>query len=310
MLAILKQKLSVLLELDKQKSDAAQSSIILTDTFGDAILFQTNSLFRSVREKAAKCGYRFSANSNQLYDALPLTQLEMIHKTKIIPYTPNRAAVEFVANHDRDASWEDIADGFRRCFAFHEACHAVARTEINAFGRENDWKVKLDNSELTFLSLLEESFANTCELLGVVDCASPQLVAYYEANSYTALRESRHDLLQVQREVGAEGFFRYLHLCYLEACFLRQGLSEKDFNKILSLANLEISDARLRKRLKTISHITFTLDQGFREVTTRLHLRINGLRTDLDQLHPLEYFETSRGFLSLLDRLATLATRP
>jgi hypothetical protein len=282
---------------------------VLGNVFGDGALFHTNSVFRTIRQQAVKNGYRFSAGPNQLYDALPLTQLEVIHKTKTIPYTANRAAVEYVASRASEATWEEIADGFRRCFAFHEACHAVARTEISAFNRESGSTLDFNNSELTFLGLLEESFANTCELLGIIDCNTPQLVALYEANSYTALTESRHDLLQIQKEVGAEGFFRYLHLCYLESCFLRQELSEKAFKHILSLANLEVSDARLRKRLKSISHIAFTLDRSFREITTRLHLRINGLRTDLDQLHPLEFFETSRGFLSLLDRLSILIAR-
>lgn len=318
MLTVLKSpKLTALLELDRMKASSSQNtsaqSEVLGDVFGDGALFHTNSVFRTIRQKALQHGYRFSAGSNQLYDALPLTQLETIHKTKTIPYTANRGAVEYVVSRTSEATWEEIADGFRRSFAFHEACHAVARTEINAFNRESGSTLDFNNSELTFLSLFEESFANTCELLGIIDCSTPQLVALYEANSYTALLEARHDLLQLQKEVGAEGFFRYIHLCYLQSCFLRQELSEKDFKQILSFAGLDdrlnSGDARLRKRLRTVSHIAFTLDQSFREVTTRLHLRINGLRTDLDQLHPLEFFETSRGFLSLLDRMAILIVR-
>ena len=306
-------KLTTLLELDRQKArpnqNVAVPGEVLNDVFGDGALFHTNAIFRTIRQEALKNGYRFSSGSNLLYDALPLTQLEVIQKTKSIPYTANRSAVEYVVSRAGEATWEEIADGFRRCFAFHEACHAVARAEITAFNRENDSRLDFNNSELTFLSLFEESFANTCELLGIVDCHTPQLVAIYEANSYTALLEARHDLIQIQQEVGAEGFFRYLHLCYLQSCFLRQELNDKDFKQILSLANLDVSDQRLRKRLRSISHIAFTLDRSFREVTTRLHLRINGLRTDLDQLQPLEFFETSRGFLSLLDRMASLIAR-
>ena len=304
-------KLATLIELDKIPSGAAQSGLVLEDVFGDQALYKTNGIFRTIRNRAVEAGYRFSANTNSLYDALPLTQLEVIHKTKAIPYTPNKAAVQFVVDRANESTWEEIADGFRRCFVFHEACHAVARTEITAFGKatfnlQTKTNQALNNSELTFLSLMEESFANTCELLGIIDCTSPQLVSFYEANSYTALVETRHDLIQIQKEVGEEGFFRFMQLCYLQSCFLRHDLTERDFKQTLSFANLEIDDARFRKRLKSVSHIAFTLDQRFREVTTRLHLRINGLRTDLDTLNPLEFFETSRGFLSLLDRLANL----
>jgi hypothetical protein len=262
-------KLATLVDLDKMRPGPAQSDVVLADVFGDQALYQTNRMFRIIRNRAVEAGYRFSANTNSLYDALPLTQLEVIHKTKTIPYTPNRAAIQYVLDRADQSTWEEIADGFR--------------------------------------SLMEESFANTCELLGIIDCTSPQLVSFYEANSYTALIETRHDLIQLQKEVGEEGFFRFIHLCYLQSCFLRHDLSERDFKQTLSFAKLEIGDARLRKRLKSISHIAFTLDQRFREVTTRLHLRINGLRTDLDTLNPLEFFETSRGFLSLLDRMASSA---
>jgi len=302
-------KLSTLIEFDKTPPSTGQSCVVLEDVFGDQALYKTNGIFRTIRNRAVEAGYRFSANTNSLYDALPLTQLEVIHKTKVIPYTPNRAAVQFVADRANESTWEEIADGFRRCFVFHEACHAVARTQItafniSAFNLKTKTNQPLNNSELTFLSLMEESFANTCELLGIVDCTSPQLVAFYEANSYTALIKTRHDLIQIQKEVGVEAFFRFMHLCYLQSCFLRHELTERDFKQTLSFANLEIDDARLRKRLKSVSHIAFTLDQRFREVTTRLHLRINGLRTDFDTLNPLEFFETSRGFLSLLDRFA------
>lgn len=303
-------KLSTLIELDKIPTGTAQSEVVLVDVFGDQSLCKANRMFRTIRNRAVKAGYRFSANPNPLYDALPLTQLEVIHETKEIPYIPNKAAVQFVLDRSNQSTWEEIADGFRRCFAFHEACHAVARTEISAFNKSAfNLKTKtnqaLNNSELTFLSLMEESFANTCELLGIIDCTTPQLVAFYEANSYSALIETRHDLLQLEKEVGEEGFFRFIHLCYLQSCFLRHELTERDFKQMLLFAKLDIGDARLRKRLKSISYIAFTLDQRFREVTTRLHLRINGLRTDLDTLNPLEFFETSRGFLSLLDRLAS-----
>lgn len=309
-------KLSVLLDLDKHLDKhfdklahgAAVKEVVLTDVFGDQALYQSNHVFRNIRNQVVKSGYRFTTTSNPIYDSLPLTQLEVIHKTKTIPYTPNKQAVEFVLGRDRQSTWEEIADGFRRCFVFHESCHAVARTEIYKFNQQNNLSQSLNNSELTFLSLLEESFANSCELIGIIDCSSPQLVALYEANSYTALFESRHDLLQIQKEVGEQGFFRFIQLCYLQSCFLRQELNEPDFSKALSFAKLEINDGRIRKRLKSVSQIAFTLDQRFREVTTRLHLRINGLRTDLETLNPLEFFETSKGFLSLLDRLAILPT--
>ncbi|MBN8542137.1 MAG: hypothetical protein J0L82_17225 [Deltaproteobacteria bacterium] len=300
-------KLSNLLNIDKPPPGRAQAEAVLTDVFGDQALYQSNGVFRTIRNLAIVGGYRFSANTNSLYDALPLTQLEVIHKTKTIPYTPNRAAVEFVLTRADESTWEEIADGFRRCFVFHESCHAVARSVITSFNQQAKICLSLNNSELTFLSLLEESFANTCELIGIIDCTSPQLVAFYEANSYTALLESRHDLLQLQNEVGPDGFFRFIHLCYLQSCFLRNELSERDIKQTLTLAKLTVDDPRLRKRLRSVSNIAFTLDRRFREITTRLHLRINGLRSDLETLNPLEFFETSRGFLSLLDRLAISA---
>ncbi len=293
-------KLKALLEEESRLPKLENGTSVLADVFGDRCLYSTNSIFRNIRNQVIQRGYRFSANSNHLYESLPLTQLEVIHKTKTIPYTPNRQAVEFVVQRASDSTWEEIADGFRRCFVFHESCHAVARIEIHNFKSH----LPMNNSELTFLSLLEESFANTCELLGIIECNTPATVAYYEANSYTALLESRHDLLQLQKEIGQSKFFRFIQLSYLMSCFLRSELGEKDFRNVLLLAQVECQDVRLRKRLKSVSNIAFTLDRRFREVTTRLHLRINGLRTDLDQMNPLEFFETSRGFLSLLDRLA------
>lgn len=298
-------KLTALIDFENSVGPTANA---LESVFGDRALLNSNSIFRKIRNLTVNNGYRYTSDFLPLYSSLPFTQLEEIHRTKTIPYVANRPAIQFVAKKVNDSTWDDVADGFQRCFVFHESCHAVARSEIQKFIPEQQRGLPLNISELTFLSLLEESFANTCELMGIVDCKTPLDTTFYEANSYTALSDVKHDLLQLSGLVGAKPFFQYLQLCYLNCCFLRDELTERDFKHICELAQINVDDSRTKKRLKSISQVPFTLDRNFREVTTRLHLKINGYRTDLEQMNPLEFFETSRGFLSLLDQLSGLVT--
>lgn len=274
-------RLSDLLMLDTADSNP----LALRSVFGDSHLIRQNRIFRKIRETVKGFGYSFSNERSERYEALPFTCLEELLTEKKIPIVHNREAVDVVALKVPEANWFDIADGFRRCFAFHESCHAVARETLKGASRT---EIRDETSHAPVLfAMLEESFANTCELFGIMDCETDEDLALYEANSYTALWETR-DLLN---EIGLDSVaFLYVMLHYLRANFLLSpDFSEADHARILKLSEATMGRAYTREseELASLASVAYTLDENFRQTTSLLHLKLRGLPTNLDSHDPI-----------------------
>ena len=282
--------LSDLLLADQGESTYSESKV-----FGDRYLMNSNRIFRGIREHARKLGYRLSNQRGDDYEALPFTKLEALLEAKTIPTVHNRGAVEMVAAKVPDATWLDIADGFRRCFAFHESCHAVAREslrpEASASESANDRVLRV---------MLEESFANTCELFGIRDCHDLKSLAFYEANSYTALWETK-DLLE-NIPVTLETL-KFVLLHYLRANFLADPDVTSDELDLV----YEISGAKRDSALEDLAQFAYTLDENFRHTTSRLHLRLHGLPIDLEARDPVQELSKSPELQIKLQTLIGLA---
>lgn len=285
-------KLKSLLKLDLADSNP----LALKNVFGDSHLIRKNRIFRKVREHALSLGYTFSRQRSDRYEALPFTYLEELIGEKSIPILHNREAVEFVAGKVPEANWLDIADGFRRCFAFHEGCHAVARETLKATSTPSP-------EERVLLAMLEESFANTCELFAIVDCENSEDLAIYEANSYTALWEVRDFLCEIGIEPVA---FVYVMLHYLRANFLASPeFTMDDHKRILKVAESAAGRpyARENEELASLAEVAYTLDENFRQTTSRLHLRLLGLPTDLESRDPIAELSKTPALISRLTSL-------
>lgn len=286
--------LQSLLSKDRPQRETADQENALRSVFGDVYLYQNFHLFRNVRNTALAMGYRYTNDRGDDYEALPFTKLEDLLGAKTIPIVHNRLAVETVAEKVPDATWLDIADGFRRCFAFHESCHAIARETLRPSTKERE-----SAQERVLRVMLEESFANTCELFGMRDCQDLLGLAFYEANSYTALWETK-DLLD---EVAMTSpTFLFVLLNYLRANFLAAPELESDETARL----YRLSGAKPHAPLEELASFAYTLDENFRHTTSRLHLRLHGLPTDLESRDPIQELATKPALLTRLKNLVDL----
>ena len=95
-----------------------------------------------------------------------VSQLEWILQKKIIPYIDNTSVLKQLNDKlPENILWDDISDNLKGNHVFHESCHAVSRSLINEFYKDPVLKTKNDFQNHTLMRLIEESFANTCELL-------------------------------------------------------------------------------------------------------------------------------------------------
>ncbi len=293
-------KLSNLLDQHRKFSNLPSA---LAEVLGDGYLLQNNSLYKRVRDLAVAKGFQFSSKQNDAYRALPLSQLERILREKTIPYIDNVTVLNEIESRIPGLTvWNDISDSLKGNSVFHESCHAAARTPSLATDIQRE--VGIDLSEAQTLSLfLEESFANACELLSILDADDVVHRIFIELNSYVYMLEDRVHLRVADDELGSEALMKFILLSYLHANFLHE-MSDKDFARTLALAGAPSTlDAKKKKSLRQLSRIAWKLNPRFREVTTRFYLRLNGLKLEnsrllgFDFLRAIETSAAARRFL-------------
>lgn len=275
------------------------SELGLSRNFGDVYLCNNNRIFRNIRKESLELGYSFSLERNDNYLALPLSQLATVLSTKKIPYVDNVTVLESIeAQIPNLANWADIRDSFRKNFVFHESCHAVARKY--AVG---------ENSILDML--IEESFANTCELLAIVEAEQNAHRIFFEWNSFTALHEARTNLRNATEEIGPALFFKFIFFGYLHSNYLRDGMDENQFARVVKVVSKTELNPKQLKTLKALLKICFTLDTGFKEVTTGFYMKLRGVEAVNSQLVRQDFlvnFEKDSGYSGYLERLIQVVT--
>ena len=118
-------KVSKLIEFDA----ASKAALGLEKNFGDSYLCRNNLIFRNIREQSLSLGFQFSAAPNPLYLALPLSQLDTILSSKVIPYHDNVTVLQSL----QAADWTEIQENLKTNHVLHESCHAVSRSVVNEF---------------------------------------------------------------------------------------------------------------------------------------------------------------------------------
>lgn len=258
----------------------------ISHNLGDSYLCQQNKIYRNIRETALKQGCKYScepSSANQAYQALPLSQLNAILESKTIPYLDNVSVIkQLEAQIPGVTQWDDISDNLRKNFLFHESCHAVARA----------LSIGLKTEDRVLNMLLEESFANTCELLAVMDANELAHRVFYDRNSYTALFEEKTNLKNLQKEIGEEIFTKLIFFGYLHSNYSFSNMDENHLNRVLKLVTQQMFSLKQIKTIKAILKICFTLDSRFKEVTTRFYMRLNAINIDYNKLCDLDYFES------------------
>lgn len=294
-------KLARLLEFHLQNP----ATSALSHSLGDAYLYKNNRIYKAVRDNVLKNGFIFSAEIDPAYLALPLAELENILLTKKIPYFDNVSVLKTIEQkRPGAASWEDVRDNLKKNFLFHESCHACARSYFS----ENSQLLK--NKILNLLT--EESFANTCELLAVVDTEDAAHRIFYETNSYTALFEQKTNFKNAIRELGADVTAKIIFLGYLHSNHLHDYIEDRDLKRIIKLTGLQNPDDKQFKTIKYIIKNCFRLDETFKQVTTRFYMKLNQVQIEHSDLKKLDYlaeFEQKPGYVQYLNKLAEVLTQ-
>lgn len=290
-------KLSRLLEIHR----SAAPGTGLSHNLGDAYLCQNNAVYRRIRQTATELDYSYTDAPDAAYAVLPLSQLRAVLQSRRIPYFDNVSVLQEIEKAiPGQTDWSEIRDNLKKNFLFHESCHAVAHAMAGG----------LPESDLLLKFLLEESFANTCELLGVVDATDAAHKIFYEWNSYTALHESRRNLELALQDIGAAPVIRWILLSYLHANFLHDQFTEDQLQRALKLAAggavSELSPGQI-KTLRALAKICFGLDEQFKRVTTGFYLKLSGVRQDVNQLRNFDYLATLEANQVYLDYIARLA---
>lgn len=294
-------KLSQLLEIHQQ--ERAPGSLV--DHFGDSYLLNHNSIYREIRRRILELNYAFSSERDDLYNSLPLAQLDRILDQRKIPYSNNVAAIELVCQQWPQVSWQDIQAQFKKNYLFHESCHAVARSMAPTVGNEEERLV---------VRLLEEAFANTCELLALLDVQDKPHRCFYEMTSYILMYEAKSELQRLSQDIGGTHLFRWMMLSYLLSNALYEKISETDFDKMLQLTfQSHSSDVSVpqKKALRSIAKIAFNLNPDFLEVTSSFYLKVVGFKdptATLRTMDVLSHLEKNSQILEFFHQLAGIRT--
>ena len=295
-------KINKLLELHFSETSGLEKSL------GDSYLLKKNRIFKNIRTAALNACFSYTSKNNEDYLALSLSQLENILATKTIPYFDNITALtNLEKQHPQVASWNDIYENLRRNFHFHESCHAVARTlQTNEFKNLND--------EI-LLRLIEESYANTCEMLAIIDCDKTAECIFFEVNSYTALFELKDLVQYLANSLGLEKLFTLVLMTYLHSNHLHNSLKDSLFKEIVQASGAnDIIDRepKIQKDLKDLLKYCFYLDENFRQVATSFYLRLstkNQTQINLKEKKYFSEFTKNNEYLKFVKKLSQIATQ-
>ncbi len=297
-------KLARLLELHNQNSP---ENHIVTN-LGDGYLIKNNPIYRAIRTQSAQFSFTFTSEPNAAYTALPLTQLEVVLRNKSIPYVDNVTVLtQLEAMAPNLATWEEIKDNLKPNYLFHESCHAVARSAgAHLISRERH-----DDERLEYLvtMLLEESFANACELMAVIYIEESTHRIFFEINSYSHMYDARFILTALAKEMGTQSLFQFLVYTYLYSNFLRERLSDSELETVLHLIGIDENLLKSSKVLRSVSKIPFKLNLRFRTVTSLFHLRLCGFKFSPDEMLKFDFMNTIKSHSKWQDWVAHLAAK-
>jgi hypothetical protein len=291
-------KISKLLELDR----AHKTANSLPYSFGDSFLLAHNKFYKKIREGALQTGFQYSLEYNSNYSALGLSQLEEILSRRCIPYADNVSVLnEIEKKIQGTTTWDEVSDNLKRNFVFHESCHVVARAKAKTyFASERDATCRVINL------LLEESFANSIELLGIVEASDSAHRIFYEHNSYSFVYDSKTHLQNLISDIGLDSALSFLIFCYLHSNFRYDNINEQDFRAILKNLSIEFNkDSKIIKNLKGVSRIAFQLNPRFIDLTSGFYLRLNGLKMPDSNFKLMDNLALDSRFLNYIKDLSS-----
>lgn len=281
-----------------QKHEATKASG-LNLSLGDGYLVANNSTYGTVRKKVQTFDFKFSSTPTPEYLAFPMSQLENLLSSKTIYFQNNSDILTSLDKKiPQQIEWGHVGDNLKPNYVFHESCHAIARSISSRLGlaASTDKKTKL------VTMLLEESFANTCEFMAILDAQDTTHKTFLEVNSFFTKFDDRTHLKNLVQEVGYKAVFKFMIFAYLHSNFLNEYFTPEQFSRVNKLTFEH-------KALKNLSKNAFELNPGFRFNTTEFYLRLNGINENVLDALEFDYLtiiEQNPTFKKLIDELTEI----
>lgn len=271
-------KLGSILNIHSQHQPQHSVSAIL----GDGYLLSQNRLYRKIRNLITENEYQLTDKPSLNYQTFPMGELENLIEQKKLPYTDNVSALTDVCRRTQDQiSWDHVVDNLKANYVFHESCHAVARSLRPPIQSKNrDWIVAL---------LIEESFANTCEMFLLIDANEAVHRIFIEKNSYFTVFEIKSLLKKMADKYSPAAIFKMILVSYLWSHFLWDRITDSDFKKLLSYCRIQ-TDSDF-KMLRSLCMNAFDLNPRFRQTTTEMYLKLNQINDPVAKVLNFDPFE-------------------
>lgn len=262
-----------------------QPEYALSGVFGDGYLIAHNSIYGRMRKFLVSEGVEFSADVPDALVALPLGQLEFFLESRKLYFYNNVEVLKDVESKaPKRVSWDSINGHLKRNMLFHESCHFFARAEFNKI---NDPETKPSILQI----IIEESFANSCELLAIKDANENLHKHFYEFSSYIFHPEVKNLIEDLVDVIGFDKVFLWTIFCYIYSNGLHDVIPDNELPRVLKNVGLETPvHPLLLKQLKALGRVAFKLNPEFKRATTIFYLTYHGFDNVLNTLQSAKFF--------------------
>ncbi len=279
----------------------------LPNSIGDQLLYQSNPLFRRVRDLAVRADFKFELNGHVEYFASPVMGLDRILSSKTIPYRDNLSAFREFCGVYPNLPLACLSNGHepRHSHVLHESAHCLG-----------DWHFYTPNGDLdlerkAFIAVLVEAIAQATDLM-VNFFANDQLHYWCLVinHNWQLEQDLRENLVHLVNQYGFRQVFRPIIYFMLFANYHRTFISDREWKRILSfLGFMKFKNDNDEKKLRRFLGSALDMDPLFRYEATRNYFCGNGTidayqrvlqKEPLEVLEKLDLRSGLEGFLDLI----------
>lgn len=289
-------KITKLLKINDRYSGTLNS---LDGHFGDSYLMNKNYLYRSIRERAIKLGYKYSKSDFERFYSFPLASLPWIVAKKKIPYIRNEIPLREITLENPKISLDTHYNLFTSNYTLHESAHCCAfsiteqtldtslfiKTKQNGFSEEKLLALKI---------LIEESFANTCDLMAWSFADNPVHFMFLKYNSYCQDWPPLFKSVKWKNS-NRQFYFIVFILFYLHSNYLYDGFNRSTLERVCQLAQKILGHTSLCIPKVEFSNLLKTLDKDmrispeFRLITGEFYFQLKGIKTNLESVLDFDF---------------------
>jgi hypothetical protein len=260
-----------------EETSHPRSKKTANDSVGDAHLYFSNPIYRSVRDEILKLGFRITSEPSFDYFASPMLSLDRLLAEKELPCHRNLVPLKNLErSRPKHFAAFEVARFTNKNHVLHESGHAIAQ---DAWKRVFKSKGSRPSARKAFIlrSLFGEACANSLDL-------TPWLYGWASAdkislrmNSYMEPNENQIRALQeVSAEIGSRALVEMIAALYLFSNFSVKP-SVPGIRKTFALLFPESKlTPTVFKNVRLLAKRAMSLNPVFRTTTTEVYFRAVG----------------------------------